>query len=395
MVDIKVKVSEEDVDAFEETILKFEKIGKAKKEIYLEDLQGELGYLNLTNKEMDNVLNYFTKRGIAIITEEEEKDEEDVVLSDDEDDLGPDDDEILEEEEIDLNIDETFINNDVANVKISDPVKLYLRDIGKIPLLKSKEEEKELAERVLQGDEAARKRLISANARLVVSIAKKYIGRGLSFLDLIEEGNFGLIRATEKFDPSKDYKFSTYATWWIKQSITRAIADQARTIRVPVHMHETANKMKRVERSLVQKLNRDPTPEEIAEAMDNTLSADKVREIKRLIQDTVSLETPVGEEEDSHLGDFIEDKDTVSPSDYATNQILKQSLYEAMQDLTDREARVLTLRYGLIDGRPKTLEQVGKEFHVTRERIRQIEAKALRKLRHPSRIKKFSDFKGY
>ena len=391
MIEIKVKVSEEDIDAFEDTIIKFDKIGKAKKEIYLEDLQSELAFLNLSKKEMDNVLNYFTKKGVAIISEEEDKDDDSIVLDDDE----PSDEDLLEDEELDLNIDENFINAEVANVKISDPVKLYLRDIGKIPLLKSKEEEKELAEKVLQGDEKARKRLISANARLVVSIAKKYIGRGLSFLDLIEEGNFGLIRATEKFDPSKDYKFSTYATWWIKQSITRAIADQARTIRVPVHMHETANKMKRVERSLIQKLNREPTPEEIADAMDGQLSADKVREIKRLIQDTVSLETPVGEEEDSHLGDFIEDKDTISPSDFATNQILKQSLYEAMQDLTDREARVLTLRYGLIDGRPKTLEQVGKEFHVTRERIRQIEAKALRKLRHPSRIKKFSDFKGY
>ena len=289
MVEIKVKVSEEDIDAFEDTIVKFDKIGKAKKEIYLEDLQSELAFLNLSKKEMDNVLNYFTKKGIAIISEEEDKDDDSIVLDDDDDE--PSDEDLLEDEELDLNIDENFINTEVANVKISDPVKLYLRDIGKIPLLKSKEEEKELAERILQGDEKARKRLISANARLVVSIAKKYIGRGLSFLDLIEEGNFGLIRATEKFDPSKDYKFSTYATWWIKQSITRAIADQARTIRVPVHMHETANKMKRVERSLVQKLNRDPTPEEIADAMDGQLSADKVREIKRLIQDTVSKET--------------------------------------------------------------------------------------------------------
>ncbi|MDY4788726.1 MAG: RNA polymerase sigma factor RpoD [Bacilli bacterium] len=391
MVDIKVKLDAEEMDNFEDIIEKYLKIGKKMKEIYLEDLKTDLAYLDLSNKELDNVINYFKSNKINIVCEENNDTEvvDDNIL----DDVEPDESELIDDEELDLALQvEDFNSPELSNVKISDPVKLYLREIGKIPLL-SKDEEKDLAERVVNGDNAARKRLISANARLVVSIAKKYIGRGLSFLDLIEEGNFGLIRATEKFDPTKDYKFSTYATWWIKQSITRAIADQARTIRVPVHMHETANKMKRIERSLVQKLNREPTPEEIAMEMDNTITPEKVREIKRLIQDTVSLESPVGEEEDSHLGDFIEDKEAVSPSEFATNQILKQSLYEAMQDLTDREARVLTLRYGLADGRPKTLEEVGKEFHVTRERIRQIEAKALRKLRHPSRIKKFSDFK--
>lgn len=391
MVDIKVKLDAEEMDNYDDIIEKYLKIGKKMKEIYLEDLKTDLAYLDLSNKEMDNIINYFKSNKINVVSEENNDAEvvDDNIL----DDVEPDESELIDDEELDLALQvEDFNSPELSNVKISDPVKLYLREIGKIPLL-SKDEEKDLAERVVNGDNAARKRLISANARLVVSIAKKYIGRGLSFLDLIEEGNFGLIRATEKFDPTKDYKFSTYATWWIKQSITRAIADQARTIRVPVHMHETANKMKRIERSLVQKLNREPTPEEIAMEMDNTITPEKVREIKRLIQDTVSLESPVGEEEDSHLGDFIEDKEAVSPSEFATNQILKQSLYEAMQDLTDREARVLTLRYGLADGRPKTLEEVGKEFHVTRERIRQIEAKALRKLRHPSRIKKFSDFK--
>lgn len=391
MVDIKVKLDAEEMDNFDDIIEKYLKIGKKMKEIYLEDLKTDLAYLDLSNKEMDNIINYFKSNKINVVSEENNDAEvvDDNIL----DDVEPDESELIDDEELDLALQvEDFNSPELSKVKISDPVKLYLREIGKIPLL-SKDEEKDLAERVVNGDNAARKRLISANARLVVSIAKKYIGRGLSFLDLIEEGNFGLIRATEKFDPTKDYKFSTYATWWIKQSITRAIADQARTIRVPVHMHETANKMKRIERSLVQKLNREPTPEEIAMEMDNTITPEKVREIKRLIQDTVSLESPVGEEEDSHLGDFIEDKEAVSPSEFATNQILKQSLYEAMQDLTDREARVLTLRYGLADGRPKTLEEVGKEFHVTRERIRQIEAKALRKLRHPSRIKKFSDFK--
>lgn len=391
MVDIKVKLDAEEMNNFDDIIEKYLKIGKKMKEIYLEDLKTDLAYLDLSNKEMDNIINYFKSNKINVVSEENNDAEvvDDNIL----DDVEPDESELIDDEELDLALQvEDFNSPELSNVKISDPVKLYLREIGKIPLL-SKDEEKDLAERVVNGDNAARKRLISANARLVVSIAKKYIGRGLSFLDLIEEGNFGLIRATEKFDPTKDYKFSTYATWWIKQSITRAIADQARTIRVPVHMHETANKMKRIERSLVQKLNREPTPEEIAMEMDNTITPEKVREIKRLIQDTVSLESPVGEEEDSHLGDFIEDKEAVSPSEFATNQILKQSLYEAMQDLTDREARVLTLRYGLADGRPKTLEEVGKEFHVTRERIRQIEAKALRKLRHPSRIKKFSDFK--
>ena len=255
-------------------------------------------------------------------------------------------------------------------------------------------EEVEVAARVAQGDEEAKRILISSNLRLVVSIAKHYIGRGMLFLDLIQEGNLGLIKASEKFDPEKGFKFSTYATWWIKQAITRAIADQARTIRIPVHMVETINKMTRIQRQLIQELGREPSPEEIAEKMGNGVTADKVREIQRIALDPVSLETPIGEEDDSHLGDFLEDKEAVSPSDYATNELLKDELYAVMKDLTEREERVLRLRYGLDDGRPRTLEEVGKEFGVTRERIRQIEAKALRKLRHPSRAKKFGDYRG-
>jgi len=270
---------------------------------------------------------------------------------------------------------------------------MYLKEIGRVPLL-DKDEEIEIAARVAQGDEEAKRILISSNLRLVVSIAKHYIGRGMLFLDLIQEGNLGLIKASEKFDPDKGFKFSTYATWWIKQAITRAIADQARTIRIPVHMVETINKMTRIQRQLIQELGREPSAEEIAEKMGNGITPEKVRDIQRIALDPVSLETPIGEEDDSHLGDFLEDKDAVSPSDYATNELLKDELYAVMKDLTEREERVLRLRYGLDDGRPRTLEEVGKEFGVTRERIRQIEAKALRKLRHPSRAKKFGDYRG-
>ncbi|MCD8027965.1 MAG: RNA polymerase sigma factor RpoD [Erysipelotrichaceae bacterium] len=277
-----------------------------------------------------------------------------------------------------------------SNVKINDPVKMYLKEIGRVELL-THDEEIELAKRILEGDEEAKKKLAAANLRLSVSIAKRYVGRGMLFLDLIQEGNMGLIKAVEKFDYTKGFKFSTYATWWIRQAITRAIADQARTIRIPVHMVETINKLTRVQRQLVQELGREPTAEEIAELMDG-MTPEKVREIQKISLEPVSLETPIGEEDDSHLGDFIEDEGAMSPDDYAANELLKDELNEVLLELTDREEKVLRLRFGLDDGRTRTLEEVGKEFNVTRERIRQIEAKALRKLKHPSRSKRLKDF---
>ena len=284
--------------------------------------------------------------------------------------------------------DEELLGSNSA--KVNDPVRMYLKEIGVVPLL-SNEEEKELAIAVENGDLEAKQRLAEANLRLVVSIAKRYVGRGMQFLDLIQEGNMGLMKAVDKFDYSKGFKFSTYATWWIRQSITRAIADQARTIRIPVHMVETINKLTRIQRQLVQDLGRDPMPEEIAEKMEN-ISAEKVREIQKIALDPVSLETPIGEEDDSHLGDFIEDKDTLSPDDYTNNQLLKDEINAVLQGLTEREEKVLRLRFGLLDGRTRTLEEVGKEFNVTRERIRQIEAKALRKLKNPNRCKRLRDF---
>ena len=274
-------------------------------------------------------------------------------------------------------------------ISIDDPVRMYLKEIGKIPLLKP-HEEVELAKRMMEGDEIAKQRLVEANLRLVVSIAKRYVGRGMLFLDLIQEGNLGLIKAVEKFDYERGFKFSTYATWWIRQAITRAIADQARTIRIPVHMVETINKLIRVSRQLLQELGRDPKPEEIAKEMD--MSEEKVREIMKIAQDPVSLETPIGEEEDSHLGDFIPDEDALAPAEAAAYSLLKDQIEEVLGSLNEREQKVLKLRFGLEDGRARTLEEVGKEFDVTRERIRQIEAKALRKLRHPSRSKKLRDY---
>ncbi|MEG1710874.1 MAG: RNA polymerase sigma factor RpoD [Clostridia bacterium] len=285
--------------------------------------------------------------------------------------------------------DDELLTRGVSEVSPDDPVKMYLKDIGKVQLL-SEEDEKSIAKRMLEGDEDAKQRLAEANLRLVVSIAKRYVGRGMQFLDLIQEGNLGLIKAVEKFDYTKGFKFSTYATWWIRQSITRSIADQARTIRIPVHMVETINRQIRVQRTLTQELGREPLPEEVATRMG--VSVEKVVEIQKIAQDPVSLETPIGEEEDSHLGDFIEDDNASAPSDVAASSMLREQLIGVLHKLTPREEMVLRLRYGIDDGRPRTLEEVGKEFNVTRERIRQIEAKALRKLRHPSRSKKLKDF---
>lgn len=366
--------------------------------------------LNLDDDTLDDLYNWIDENMIEFI-DGDELDEDDL----NEDDLN--DEDLGEEDSIAEEIsqlEKTFAN--ASHAKINDPVKMYLKEIGQIPLLDpkeepiiarqiqegeqakediknpdlSEEEKKKLAKIIADGEEA-KQTLISSNLRLVVSIAKKYVGRGMLFLDLIQEGNCGLIKAVEKFDYTKGFKFSTYATWWIRQSITRAIADQARTIRIPVHMVETINKLTRIQRQLVQDLGRDPMPEEIAEKMEN-ISAEKVREIQKIALDPVSLETPIGEEDDSHLGDFIEDKDTLSPDDYTNNQLLKDEINAVLQGLTEREEKVLRLRFGLLDGRTRTLEEVGKEFNVTRERIRQIEAKALRKLKNPNRCKRLRDF---
>ena len=332
----------------------------------------------LTPDYMAKALDFFEKNGVDVLQ-----------ITEDDDDIDIDDDikfDLDDEEEIDLeNIDMSV----PEGVSLEDPVRMYLKEIGKVPLLTA-EEEIDLAQRMEAGDEYAKKQLAEANLRLVVSIAKRYVGRGMLFLDLIQEGNMGLIKAVEKFDYSKGYKFSTYATWWIRQAITRAIADQARTIRIPVHMVETINKLTRVSRQLLQELGREPSPEEIAEEMD--IPVDRVREIQKISQEPVSLETPIGEEEDSHLGDFLPDDDVPAPSEAAASMILKEQLVEVLGTLTEREQKVLRLRFGLDDGRARTLEEVGKEFNVTRERIRQIEAKALRKLRHPSRSRKLKEF---
>ena len=366
--------------------------------------------LNLDDDTMDDLYNWIDENLIEFIDGEEL--DEDEVLDDDLSDEDLDEEDSIAEEISQL--EKTFAN--ASHAKINDPVKMYLKEIGQIPLLDPKEEpiiarqiqegeeakeamknpdlsdeEKKKLAKVIADGEQAKQTLISSNLRLVVSIAKTYVGRGMLFLDLIQEGNCGLIKAVEKFDYTKGFKFSTYATWWIRQSITRAIADQARTIRIPVHMVETINKLTRIQRQLVQDLGRDPLPEEIAEKMEN-ISAEKVREIQKIALDPVSLETPIGEEDDSHLGDFIEDKDTLSPDDYTNNQLLKDEINAVLQGLTEREEKVLRLRFGLLDGRTRTLEEVGKEFNVTRERIRQIEAKALRKLKNPNRCKRLRDF---
>ncbi len=343
---------------------------KAKGKITYGELATELGDIN--PEQIDKVFDAFEEMGVDVL--KDDFDEE------------PNVEELEKVEDIKVE-DINTMNFDGINV--DDPVRMYLREIGKIPLL-SFDEELELAKKVIEGDEDAKQKLAESNLRLVVSIAKKYVGRGMLFLDLIQEGNMGLIKAVEKFDYTKGYKFSTYATWWIRQAITRAIADQARTIRIPVHMVETINKLIRTSRHLLQQLGREPTPEEIAQEME--IPVEKVMEIQKIAQDPVSLETPIGEEDDSHLGDFIQDEDSPAPQDSAAYTLLKEQLEEVMNTLTPREAKVLKLRFGLEDGRARTLEEVGREFQVTRERIRQIEAKALRKLRHPSRSKKLKDY---
>ncbi|MGP3781251.1 RNA polymerase sigma factor RpoD [Bacillus sp. 4A_MP3] len=346
--------------------------GKKRGVLTYEEIAERMSSFEIESDQMDEYYEFLGEQGVELISENEETEDPNIQQL------------AKAEEEFDL--------NDLSvppGVKINDPVRMYLKEIGRVNLLSAKEEIT-YAQKIEEGDEESKRRLAEANLRLVVSIAKRYVGRGMLFLDLIQEGNMGLMKAVEKFDYRKGYKFSTYATWWIRQAITRAIADQARTIRIPVHMVETINKLIRVQRQLLQDLGREPTPEEIAEDMD--LTPEKVREILKIAQEPVSLETPIGEEDDSHLGDFIEDQEATSPSDHAAYELLKEQLEDVLDTLTDREENVLRLRFGLDDGRTRTLEEVGKVFGVTRERIRQIEAKALRKLRHPSRSKRLKDF---
>ena len=373
---------EMDKEKFMEKLKGLIEIGKKKKNMLeYHEITSYFQDMPVSDEQMDKVLEYLEAHGVDVLRiSENGSDVDDLLLINDED-MNLDDEEEVDMENLDISVPE--------GISIEDPVRMYLKEIGKVPLL-SAEEEIELAQRMEDGDESAKKRLAEANLRLVVSIAKRYVGRGMLFLDLIQEGNLGLIKAVEKFDYRKGYKFSTYATWWIRQAITRAIADQARTIRIPVHMVETINKLIRVSRQLLQELGREPTPEEIAEEMN--MSVERVREILKISQEPVSLETPIGEEEDSHLGDFIQDDNVPVPADAAAFTMLKEQLEEVLSTLTEREQKVLRLRFGLDDGRARTLEEVGKEFNVTRERIRQIEAKALRKLRHPSRSRKLKDY---
>ena len=361
---IDVENTDIKVEALEELAKRGRKRGIITYAEVMDALQG----VELSPEQIDDVYESLSDMGIEVVEDAKE-------------DVPAEEPEPGEEPEVDLSIPE--------GVAIDDPVRMYLKEIGRVPLLRA-EEEIALAKRIEQGDEEAKRRLAEANLRLVVSIAKRYVGRGMLFLDLIQEGNLGLIKAVEKFDYRKGYKFSTYATWWIRQAITRAIADQARTIRIPVHMVETINKLIRVSRQLLQENGREPTPQEVAEKMD--FPVERVREILKIAQEPVSLETPIGEEEDSHLGDFIEDQEAPAPAEAASFTLLKEQLDEVLDTLTDRERRVLQLRFGLVDGHARTLEEVGQSFGVTRERIRQIEAKALRKLRHPSRSKKLKDY---
>ena len=404
----KKKVAKESLDMDEIPTLdqiKAKLLKKAKAQGYID--QSEIYDNELSDYELDEdavveLINFFHENDIEVISEDEDEedslddiDDSKINLNEDPDVGLLDDDEEAysseDEEDLDIDIDHLDISLG-GEVRVNDSVKMYLKEIGKYDLLKP-EDEPILAKKILEGDEEAKSTLINANLRLVVNIAKHYVGRGMAFLDLIQEGNLGLMKAVDKFDYEKGFKFSTYATWWIRQAITRAIADQARTIRIPVHMVETINKMTRIQRQLIQDLGREPTAEEVSEAMNGELTPKRIREIQRIAMEPVSLETPIGEEDDSHLGDFIEDKESESPVEYTTRQLLKEELYSILKDLSDREERVIRLRYGLDDNRPRTLEEVGREFGVTRERIRQIEAKAIKKLRHPTRSKKLGDYK--
>ena len=370
--DQKMRERAERAEKFQAKLQELLALAKKKKNMLeYQEINDHFKDFALSPEQIDKILDFLEANHVDVLR----------ITDDDDDILIDDEDNDVEVEKINLSVPD--------GVSIEDPVRMYLKEIGKVPLLTA-EEEIELAKRMELGDQEAKKRLAEANLRLVVSIAKRYVGRGMLFLDLIQEGNLGLIKAVEKFDYRKGYKFSTYATWWIRQAITRAIADQARTIRIPVHMVETINKLIRVSRQLLQELGREPTPEEIAEEMN--MPVDRVREILKISQEPVSLETPIGEEEDSHLGDFIQDDNVPVPADAAAFTLLKEQLVEVLSTLTDREQKVLRLRFGLDDGRARTLEEVGKEFNVTRERIRQIEAKALRKLRHPSRSRKLKDY---
>lgn len=370
---------EEKTLTFDEKLSKLLELAKSKKNVLEEkDIHDAFAGEELTPEKLDRIYDFLDKKHVDVLKMSNDDDMDPDLFTEDED---PDPEDEIDMEHIDLSVPE--------GVSVDDPVRMYLKEIGKVPLL-SPDEEIELAKKLELGDEAAKKKLAEANLRLVVSIAKRYVGRGMQLLDLIQEGNLGLIKAVEKFDYRKGYKFSTYATWWIRQAITRAIADQARTIRIPVHMVETINRLVRTQRQLVQKLGREATPEELAKELD--MPVDRVREIMKISQDPVSLETPIGEEEDSHLGDFIQDDNVEVPADAATYTLLHEQLMEVLSTLTEREQKVLRLRFGLDDGRPRTLEEVGRQFNVTRERIRQIEAKALRKLRHPSRSKVLKDY---
>ena len=384
------EISEDDEDIESLDSIKARLLKKAKadgNEIEQAEIQDAISFLDLEDKDVEELINYFKSNNINVISDEDEEGIEELEFDEDSVSMDMDDDDVPDEKEL-----QDISKLVIGDVKVNDSVKIYLKEIGKVPLLNA-QQEIELAQRIIAGDEDAKQELINANLRLVISIAKRYAGRGMPFLDLIQEGNMGLIKAVEKFDYTKGFKFSTYATWWIRQAITRAIADQARTIRIPVHMVETINKITRAQRQLVQELGRDPTAEEISDRLEGALSAARIREIQRINQEPVSLETPIGEEDDSHLGDFLEDKEVESPSDYTTKSLLKDELNEVMLELTDRERRVLELRYGLIDNHPRTLEEVGKVFGVTRERIRQIEAKAIKKLRTRKRVSRLGDYR--